>query len=102
MADPNSMPVDAGLPADKSGTDTPGTAVSWDLAERVAAWVGNRKPLPDGYRHDELQREFAELTAQAEELVAASTGLRSPTGLAPSPGTYWPGWGHSHIPPLAR
>jgi coenzyme F420 biosynthesis associated uncharacterized protein len=102
MADPNSMPVDAGLPADKSGTDTPGTAVSWDLAERVAAWVGNRKPLPDGYRHDELQREFAELTAQAEELVAASTGLRSPTGLARSRVTDRPGWVHVNIASFQR
>ncbi|HEY1465739.1 MAG TPA: hypothetical protein VGF11_01690, partial [Acidimicrobiales bacterium] len=65
MADLNSVAVDPGLPADKAVSSAPGAAVSWELAERVASWVGNRKSLPDGYRHDELQREFADLTAQA-------------------------------------
>ena len=102
MADLSSIAVDPGLPADEAVSDTPGTAVSWDLAERVAAWVGNRKSLPDGYEHDELEREFADLTAQAEELVAASTGLRSPTGPARSRVTDRSGWVHVNIASFQR
>ena len=45
-------------------------AVGWDTAERVAAWVGSRTRVPAPYRPDLLQAEFAELTEQAEELVA--------------------------------
>ena len=106
MADLSSSTSDAGDPADDAapGTDdaAPGTTVSWDLAERVAAWAGNRKPLPDDYRPDELQREFADLTAQAEELVAASTGLRSPTGLARTRVTDRAGWVHVNIASFQR
>ena len=63
-----------------------GGAVAWDTAERVAGWVGSRSRLPAPYRPDLLQRDFEELTAQAEELVAASTGLRSSSGPGPGPG----------------
>ena len=30
-------------------------AVAWDIAERVAGWVGNRSHLPAPYRPDLLQ-----------------------------------------------
>jgi coenzyme F420 biosynthesis associated uncharacterized protein len=56
--------------------------VDWAVAERVARWTIARKPPPAGYRPAELQAEFDRLTARAEELVGASTGLRSPAGPA--------------------
>jgi coenzyme F420 biosynthesis associated uncharacterized protein len=102
MADLSSIAVDTGEPVGEAVSHRPGAAVSWDLAERVAAWVGNRKALPEDYRHDELQREFADLTAQAEELVAASTGLRSPTGRARSRVTDRAGWVHVNIASFQR
>jgi len=78
--------TDPDLPAVDVAREAPGPsgsgAVSWDTAERVAGWVGSRTRAPAPYRPDLLQAEFAELTAQAEELVAASTGLRSAAGPA--------------------
>ena len=52
--------------------------MDWAVAERVARWAARRKPAPTGYRVDELRREFEELTAQAEVLVARATGLQPP------------------------
>lgn len=53
--------------------------VDWGVAERVASWTVGRKRPPAGYRRVELERDFAELTAQAEELVGEATGLRPPS-----------------------
>jgi len=41
-----------------------------------------RNQPPPSYRLEPLQRDFDELTAQAEDLVAEETGLRSPVGPA--------------------
>ena len=79
----------------RSGNDTrsgTSSAVSWSVAERTAAWVGNRTPPPDGYRSDELQAHFDRVTVEAEELVAAATGLRAPTGPARARVTDRAGW----------
>jgi coenzyme F420 biosynthesis associated uncharacterized protein len=86
---------------DGSGTPGPG-AVSWDTAERVAAWVGSRSKVPAPYRPDLLQAEFAELTEQAEELVAASTGLRSAAGPARARVTDRSGWVTANIASFQR
>ena len=51
--------------------------ISWDLAERIAVRVAGREPFADSYHYASLQPDFDELTAEAEELVAAETGLRS-------------------------
>src|ERR1035437_8150927 len=101
MADLNDSAAEPG-DGDDGAVGAPGTAVSWALAERVGAWAGNRKALPDGYQADELEREFADLTAQAEELVATSTGLRSPTGLPRSRVTDPAGRGHVNIASFQR
>ncbi len=77
-------------------------AVSWDTAERVATWVGNRTRVPAPYRPDLLQAEFAELTAQAEELVAASTGLRSAAGPARARVTDRAGWVSANVSSFQR
>jgi coenzyme F420 biosynthesis associated uncharacterized protein len=59
------------------------TSVDWDLARRVATNVGARKPFAHAATQDPtLARDFLDLTAQAEELVAAETGLRSLSGPA--------------------
>jgi coenzyme F420 biosynthesis associated uncharacterized protein len=79
-----------------------GGAVAWDTAERVAGWVGNRSRLPAPYRPDVLQADFEELTAQAEDLVAASTGLRSSSGPARARVTDRAGWVHVNIASFQR
>jgi coenzyme F420 biosynthesis associated uncharacterized protein len=66
--------------------------VSWELAERVAVRVAGREPLADSYLFDSLQPDFDEFTAQAEELVAAVTGLRSLAGPARARVTDRAGW----------
>ena len=57
-------------------------AVAWGLAERVAVRVAGSEPLASSYHYASLRPDFAELTAEAEELVAAETGLRSLRGPA--------------------
>ena len=56
--------------------------VDWRLAERVAKKVGGHEPFLDSYHYRNLKPELTELTAQAEELVAAETGLTSMAGAA--------------------
>ena len=77
-------------------------AVSWDTAERVAGWVSGRAKMPAPYRPDLLQSEFADLTAQAEELVAASTGLRSAAGPARARVTDRAGWVAANVASFQR
>ena len=50
--------------------------------ERVAVRVAGRDPFAESYHYGSLQPDFEELTAQAEELVAEVTGLRSLAGPA--------------------
>ncbi len=58
-------------------------AVDWELARRVAGRVGSRKPYADAATTDPtLAPDFARFSEQAEELVAAHTGLRSLHGPA--------------------
>jgi coenzyme F420 biosynthesis associated uncharacterized protein len=56
--------------------------ISWDTATKVASRLARRhEPLTPVQRRD-LERDFEELTPEAEELVAAETGLRSLAGPA--------------------
>src|SRR5438309_9631852 len=66
--------------------------ISWDLAERIAVRVAGREPFADSYHYASLEPDFAEFTAQAEELVAAETGLRSLSGPARARVTDRAGW----------
>jgi coenzyme F420 biosynthesis associated uncharacterized protein len=66
--------------------------VAWDLAARVAVRVAGREPFADSYHHDSLGPDFAELTAEAEEIVANETGLRSLAGPARARVTDRAGW----------
>jgi len=54
--------------------------VDWDLAERVAIRVADRAPFGGAHHLDGLTAEFDGHTARAEDLVAATTGLRALTG----------------------
>jgi coenzyme F420 biosynthesis associated uncharacterized protein len=97
--DTDRLPV--GDRPDGSGVPGPG-AVDWDTAERVASWVGSRTRVPAPFRPDLLQAEFAELTSQAEELVAASTGLRSAAGPARARVTDRAGWVSANVASFQR
>jgi coenzyme F420 biosynthesis associated uncharacterized protein len=77
-------------------------AVAWATAERTAIWVGSRAKLPAPYRRDLLEADFAELTAQAEELVAESTGLRSASGPARARVTDRTGWVRANVASFQR
>src|SRR5436190_14759080 len=76
--------------------------VSWDLAERVAVRVGGREPFAQSYHYQSLQPDFEELTAEAEELVAAETGLRSLAGPARARVTDRAGWVRANIASFQR
>lgn len=54
--------------------------VDWDLARRVAIRIADRTGAKPGAHYDTLAPDFARFTAQAEELVAAETGLHSLSG----------------------
>jgi coenzyme F420 biosynthesis associated uncharacterized protein len=57
-------------------------AVAWGLAERVAVRVAGSEPLARSYHYASLAPDFAELTAEAEELVFEEIGFRSLRGPA--------------------
>jgi coenzyme F420 biosynthesis associated uncharacterized protein len=76
--------------------------VAWDLAERVAVRVGGREPFGDSYHADSLLADFEELTREAEELVAAETGLVPLTGPARVRVTDRAGWVHANVGSMRR
>src|SRR5437868_2306705 len=76
--------------------------ISWDLAERIAVRVAGREPFADSYHYASLQPDFDELTAEAEELVAAETGLRSLAGPARARVTDRAGWVRANIASFQR
>ncbi len=56
--------------------------ISWDTALHVASRVARRQePISDRQLRS-LEADFGEMTTEAEELVAAETGLRSLSGPA--------------------
>jgi coenzyme F420 biosynthesis associated uncharacterized protein len=76
--------------------------IAWDLAERVATRVAGREPLEDSYLYATLQPDFEELTAQAEALVEAETGLKSLAGPARAQLTDRAGWVRANIASFQR
>jgi coenzyme F420 biosynthesis associated uncharacterized protein len=79
-----------------------GGPVSWELAERVAVKVAGREPLEASYHYATLQPDFEELTAEAEELVAQATGLRSLAGPARARVTDRAGWVRANLASFQR
>ena len=56
--------------------------VDWDVAARIGARLSGREPFSESYHADALAPDFEVLTARAEELVTAETGLIPATGAA--------------------
>jgi coenzyme F420 biosynthesis associated uncharacterized protein len=76
--------------------------VDWDLARRVASAALLLKPAPATYRSIHLQGQFDELTAKAEVLVSAATGLHSAHGAARAKVTDRPDWAAANVRSLQR
>jgi len=53
--------------------------IDWLLAGRIARRVAGNDPLSRSYLAASLEQDFAEVSVQAEDLVAEFTGLRSPS-----------------------
>lgn len=66
--------------------------VDWEFARVVAGRIAGREPFADSYHSESLEADLLELTAQAEELVAAETGLVSQAGAAKARVTDRMGW----------
>ena len=62
------------------------TAVDWALAERVAVRAAGTEPFARSYHADSLVADFDELTARAEEQVAADDRAAQPGRSGPGPG----------------
>ncbi len=56
--------------------------VDWELAQRIATGIAKRNAAPQSYHYATLAPDFERFTAEAEELVAQTTGLRSAMGAA--------------------
>jgi coenzyme F420 biosynthesis associated uncharacterized protein len=77
-------------------------AVDWDLAQRIAVRVAGREPFAESYHYQSLEPDFVELTAEAEELVARETGLRSLAGPARARITDRAGWVSANVASFQR
>jgi coenzyme F420 biosynthesis associated uncharacterized protein len=75
--------------------------VDWALAERVARRVAGGDALARSYLGRSLRPDFAEVTGQAEDLVAEHTGLRAP-GPASADVLDRPGWVGANISSMRR
>ncbi len=76
--------------------------IGWDVAEKVAVRIAGREPLADSYHAHSLVPDFAELTAEAEALVAEATGLVSLAGPARARVTDRPGWVRANLASFRR
>jgi coenzyme F420 biosynthesis associated uncharacterized protein len=76
--------------------------VDWALAERVAVRIAGTDPFARSYHADSLGPDFAELTEQAEALVAEETGLRSLAGPARARVTDRAGWVQANVASFRR
>ena len=91
--------------ADVTEVTTPSgvpTMVDWDLARRVSAGALLLKPAPATYRSSNLQGQFDDLTAQAEVLVSAATGLHSAHGQARAKVTDRSAWAAANVRSMQR
>jgi coenzyme F420 biosynthesis associated uncharacterized protein len=79
-----------------------GTPVDWELAERVAVRAAGQEPFSASYLAHSLQADFDEATAEAEQLVAQATGLRSLSGPARARVTDRAGWVHANVNSFQR
>jgi coenzyme F420 biosynthesis associated uncharacterized protein len=82
--------------------DGAGGPVDWSMAERTAASLAARQPPLPSYVQRAMEVDFAELTAEAEQLVEAETGLRSLAGPARARVTDRAGWVHANVASFRR
>ncbi len=82
-------------------TTAPEGPISWEMAERVATRIAGRQPWLAPGRTTVLEEDFADLTAEAEELVTEETGLR-PIGPARARVTDRPGWVIANVASFQR
>ncbi len=80
----------------------PNSPVDWHLAGRVAVRAAGREPFSSSYLAHSLQADFDEATAEAEELVAEATGLRSQSGPARARVTDRAGWIDANVASFQR
>ena len=78
------------------------SAIDWELAQRVAARSAPKDPFAASYHYASLAPDFEELTAIAEEKVAATTGLHSLAGPARARVTDRAGWVEANIASFQR
>ncbi|MDQ3293955.1 MAG: zinc-dependent metalloprotease [Actinomycetota bacterium] len=76
--------------------------VDWALAERIAVRVSGRSTFAGSYHADSLVPDFEELTAEAEQLVTAETGLVSQAGPARARVTDRAGWVRANVASFQR
>jgi len=76
--------------------------VDWELAQKVAVKVAGREPFAESYHYDSLEPDFTEFSAQAEDLVAATTGLRSLAGPARARVVDRPAWIMANVASFQR
>ena len=77
-------------------------AVDWDVARTVASKVAGREPYTAARFRDGLEEDFDRYTAQAEDLVAECTGLRSLSGAARGRVTDREGWVDANLASFQR
>jgi coenzyme F420 biosynthesis associated uncharacterized protein len=76
--------------------------ISWETATNVATRVARHQELLTPYERRTLEAEFNEVTAEAEELVAAETGLRSLAGPARARVADRPQWVSANVASFQR
>ncbi|HEY9556674.1 MAG TPA: zinc-dependent metalloprotease [Acidimicrobiales bacterium] len=76
--------------------------VDWGFAERVAVRASGREVFAESYLSHSMQADFEEATAEAEELVAETTGLRSLSGPARARVTDRAGWVGANVASFQR
>src|ERR1022692_1613025 len=82
---------------------SPSEPVAWDVAEQVAGRVAGRTDIRiDWATLRGLVTDFQEVTAQAEDLVEQSTGLRSLVGPAKAQVATREEWIHANISSFRR
>jgi coenzyme F420 biosynthesis associated uncharacterized protein len=84
--------------------------VSWDVAERVAIWVGAGNPFAGASASGnvgpatkaQLEQDFAEVTSEAETLVVDETGLQPVSGAARARVVDRAGWVRTNLGSFRR
>ena len=82
--------------------EDPADPIDWTVARRMAIRTAKREPYTGDRWRDGLEEDFAEYTQQAEELVAAFTGLRSKSGPARGRVTDRVGWIDANLASFQR